>query len=321
MALRRDIIEPTVRKMCHLIVQSGAPISHVWAGYTQDEDLLPLRTESDSYQHFRRATNQQARVEAYNMDVLPVQAAKLKIYPETVMGSTPKSAFMGEIDNRGNKFESQPLGIHMGFKNAEAERQAIEAGWETETILEAKAQAGLEGVAEAEVKETVRNRLYGSIKSQSESSSEQSIQTDWSIIAPPFTHMKGFLTWDEQDITRHTENHSSMGFGITIGRRWRKKGKGWRWYSGHHTWSSQDHFIATLMANGAAGWSLYEYFGSNPILPHHPLWPILQEVIEGPRQVIHKYVTYKGAAHVKAVPEVLAYDGPEDEDENEDKED
>ena len=314
MALIRNVAEPTLRKMCHLVVQSGAPISDVWRSYTVDEDLVALASESDTNQHYVRAQNGQARVEAWEIRPLPIQAAKLKIHPEAVQGITPKSAFIGEIKNLGNKFPSRPLELHLAFENVEAARLAIEAGWEVETTLEVEAEAGLEGVAEARAKETVRNRLWGAINSQIDHSSKVIAQTDWSVVAPPYHHVKGVLTWDEEDITTHTENYSGLDFGFTMGRRAKKRGRGWRWHSGYHVWGSRDQFVATLQANGSVNFSLYEFFGENPILEGHPLWPMLQEVAEGPRQIIHRFVSYKGANHVKAVPTVLAEDEPEEDD-------
>ena len=308
----RDIIEPTVRKMCHLIVQSGAPVSPKWTGYTEDEDLIPLRTESDTDQHYVRAREGQARVVAFNIAPIAADARAIKVHPQTVRGSSPKAAFIGEVDNLGNPFPQDSAEWQKTFDNAKNELLAIEAGWEHESTIEAKASAGIDGIAEVEAKATVRDRLYGSINRQTGNTSATASQAKWKFTAPPFTKVEGFLEWNEQDIVRHTENFSSYGFGLTIGRRHKPRRGGWRWASGGLGWDSLDHFCATAEGNGSVKFALYEYWSDNPIFAGHPLWPLLQAVRNGPRLPIHKFIEFKGADAIKTAVKILDHDGPDD---------
>lgn len=302
----RDVIEPTVRKMCHIIVQSGAPISSKWVGYTENEDLIPLRTESDTEQHYVRAAEGQARVVAFNISDIPTDARAIKLYPQTVKGSSPKAAFIGEVDNLGNPFPQDSAEWQKAFDNAKNELLAIEAGWEHESTVEAKASANI-GVAEAEAKTTVRDRLHASINRQTGNSSSTASQAKWKFTAPPYTKVAGHLEWNEQDIVRHTENFSSYGFGLKIGRRYRKK-KDWQWASGAHQWNSIDHFCSTAEGNGSVNFPLYEYWSDNPITSGHVLWPLLQKVEMGPRLPIHKYIEFKGADAIKTAVNILDTD-------------
>ena len=307
----RDIIEPTVRKMCHLIVQSGAPISGKWAGYTEDEDLIPLHTESDTEQQYVRAREGQARVVADNICPMPTDARAIKLYPQTVRGTSPKAAFIGEVDNLGNSFPQDSAEWQKTFDNAKNELLAIEAGWEHESTIEAKANAGIDGIAEVEAKATVRDRLYGSVNRQTGNTSGTGSQAKWKFTAPPYTKVNGFLEWNEQDIVRHTENFSSYGFALTIGRRHKPRRGGWRWASGLLGWDSIDLFCSTAAGNGSVKFALYEYWSDNPIEPGHVLWPMLQAVRNGPRQPIHKYIEFKGADAIKTSVKIIDSDEPE----------
>ena len=309
----RDVIEPTIRKMCHLIVGSGAPVSGKWANYTEEEDLVPLRTESDTEQHYVRANDGQARVVAFNIAPVAADARAIRLYPQTVRGSLPKAAFIGEVDNLGNSFPQDSAEWQKAFDNAKNELLAIEAGWEHESTVEAKATASLEGIAELEAKTTVRDRLYGSVNRQTGNTSATASQATWKFTAPPYTRVEGFLEWNEQDIVRHTENFSSYGFGLMIGRRYKPKRRGWRWASGAMHWDSLDHFCSTAGGNGSVHFALYDYWSDNPITPDHPLWRLFQAIRSGVRLPIHKYIEFKGADAIKTSVKIIDSDEPEEE--------
>ena len=291
-----DLIEPTIREIAHLIVQSGAPISGAWAGYTKDEDLIPLRQESDDNLHFVRARNGSARVEAFNIHPVDPDPRSVVFYEPTVQRSESKASASITIDNlRGLK--EQPYIFKRAFNDGEAEEAAVKAGFS----LTSKTKIGTGDGSPYSFSQEFSATVSSEWSNKTGRNKSTTTGGEFPLIALPSTKVTGFLAWDEQDLLRRISCIGTYDFGLKIGRR-AKSGRRnrWRWYNGYHLWNSIENILATAEGRGSVHFPLFEYWGHNP-----PPASALVTIRARPQVQIDQYVPYKGTANIRVVIDTL----------------
>ena len=253
-----DVIEPTVRAIAHLIVQSGAPISGAWMGYDQREDLIPLKQTADDNLHFVRDKDRSARVELFNIHPVDPDPESIKFYDPVVQRSESKATATVEIDNRTGLTPQSYL-----FKKSFAVGQREEAAMKNAFSLTSKTTIGTGQSSPYSFSQEFAATVSSEWSSKTGRSKDTITGGEFPLVALPGTMVRGFLAWDEQDMIRHVSCFGTYDLGIKIGRRWNKHKK-WRWYSGVHQWGSIDDLIATAEGRGSVHFPLHEYWGNHP---------------------------------------------------------
>lgn len=291
-----DIIEPPLRDVAHLIVQSGAPISDAWAGYTRDEDLIPLRQTADDNLHFVRANDPSARIEAFKIHPVDPKPGSLVFHEPTVLRSESKATAAVEIDNRGG-LTQQAYTFHKVFRTGESESNAIGAAFSAES----KSEIGTGQSSPYKFSQTFTITVSSSWTRTTGRTKDTETGGNFPLVALPKTRVTGYLAWDEQDLRRRIDCDGSYDFGIRIGRR-RKSGRKqrWRWYSGDLMWYSLGDLIATAEGRGSVDFPLFEHWGRN-----HPGDALLGPVRHRPQLPITQYVQYRGADSIRVVIDTL----------------
>ena len=287
-----DEIEPTLRNIAHLIVQSGAPISGAWADYTAGEDLIPLRQEADDNLHFVRANEHSARLEAYNIHPIDPDPDSIVFHEPVIQKSKQRATASVEIDNLTGLTPQSYL-FKKAFRTGQTEQNAIEAGFS----LTSTTTIGTGDASPYKFSQEFSATVSSAWSQQTGRSSDTETGGEFPMVALPMTKVDGYLTWAEQDMLRQIDCFGSWGFGVKIGRR-KKSGRKhrWRWYSGALQWDSTDQIIATAEGRGSVHFHLFEYWGRN-----RPAESMLNLVRIRPRIPQTRFVPYKGADGIRVV--------------------
>ena len=294
-----DVIEPTLRSIAHLIVQSGAPISGAWRDYRESEDLIPLKQEADDNLHFVRGKEPSARIEAFNIHPVDPDPDSIEFHDPVVQRSESKATASVEIDNRTGLTPQSYL-FKKSFAVGQREEAAVKAGFS----LTSKTTIGTGQSSPYSFSQEFSATVSSEWSSKTARSKDNITGGEFPLVALPRTKVRGFLAWDEQDLIRHVSCFGSYDFGIKIGRRWNKHKK-WRWYSGHMQWGSLDDLIAAAEGRGSVHFPLHEFWGKNPLVKNSLSDYILGRIKERPRVPIDQYIPYKGAANIRVVIETL----------------
>ena len=294
-----DVVEPTVRSIAHLIVQSGAPISGAWKDYDCREDLIPLKQTADDNLHFVRDKERSARFVLFNIHPVDPDPDSIKFSDPVVQRSESKATASVEIDNRTG-LTPQSYIFKKSFAVGQREEAAVKAGFS----LTSKTTIGTGQSSPYSFSQEFSATVSSEWSSKTGRNKDQTTGGEFPLVALPGTKVRGFLAWDEQDMIRHVSCFGTYGFGIKIGRRWNKHKK-WRWYSGAHQWASLDDLIASAEGRGSVHFPLHEFWGKNP--PHldrivSRFWKFIKQ---RPRVSIDQYIPYKGAANIRVVIETL----------------
>ena len=298
-----DIIEPTIRAVADMIVRTGAPISDAWAGYTDQEDLIPLEQTADDNIHFIRANDHSARVEVFNIHPVDPDPDTLVFRPPVVKRSANKVTADITVENL-NGLTPQTYVFRKEFRVGENEEAAVKAGFSvTSTTTLGTGDASAYKFSQ-EFSATVSSEW----SKQTGRSKDETTGGEFPLTALPFTNVKGFLTWEDQDMLMHISCIGSYGFGVKIGRRKKSKRKGWRWHSGYHQWDTLDSLIVTAQGRGSVNFPLFHHWSRTPV----PGW-LLLPLQNGPRVPIENYIAYKGAANIRVVIKTLEDARPDDD--------
>lgn len=306
-----DELEPSARAIAALIVQSGAPISGAWNGYTADEDLIPLKQEEDDNLHFVRERDGSGRMELFGIKPVDPDPDTIVCHDPVVQKSDQKASASVEIDNLGG-LTDQTYKFSKVFKTGENEGNAIEAGFS----LTSKTKIGTGNASPYDFSQEFSATVSSAWKKQTGRSSGTETGGDFPLVALPHTKVRGFLAWEEQDLLRQIDCVGTWTFGVKIGRR-KKSGRKrrWRWYSGYHQWASIDHIVATAEGRGSVHFPLHDFWGSSP-----PLEALIAPVRLRPQVSQTRFISYKGAAGIRVVISTIEDARPDDHGEAPEKE-
>ena len=262
MTLVRDQMEPLAREIAHFLVLTKAARGSRWyhsGGYNREEDLIPLKQQTNDDVSYIREKQSEARIRLYNIVEQAPDPSSIVIHPEIVLASKPRAGATITIDNRDLGIPSEPHTFTQEFRDGESEANAVSASITNETWATASASAKVEAgpaSAEASVETGVRNTIEAAWERQTNRSRESTTGGIFPFRAPAHTMIQARMEWAEQTKQRRIECDAIMDCAIEIGRRSKH---GWNSKSPAR-WESIDHLIAVAEKRGRVEHFGYEHF-------------------------------------------------------------
>lgn len=284
--VKPDDIEPIGRAIGRLL--AGTPGLYRWDGYTDKEDLIPLRQTADDEIQFVRERDGKARLAFYGIkgnDLVDIKFGK-----PVVMSSEKKGTAKVRVDAR--KYDNkQSYEWSKTFADGKSEFKAITAGFE----VSSKSTFGTGSTAPVKGEQSLELKVKSEWKNQTGHDEKVTKGGKFSLTADPGTLVEGYLTWDEQDIRQRITGFGTFDCAVHIGKR-AKGHKKWHWTGDYH-WGSLGELIATAEGNGSVKYPLRDHFMAHPA-PAHLLDPIRAM----PRRPYTQLLEYPGTDNIEVVP-------------------
>ena len=266
--LLEDKVEPLAREIAHFLGLSGIFYGSSWKGYKRDEDLRPLKRQTDEDVAFVRTKNYQARVQFKGIREQQPEPGSIVVHPEIVLKSRQKYGASVTIDNYRSGSPSGKKYLEVEFADGETEAEALSGAFSTEVwainkqSVSAQVEAGpASAEARAESEQGFRTTLEAAWNKQTGRTRDTRVSFHSEEFAPPWTLLEQRLMWTEQTKQRRVECAARIDCRVEIGRRIAIRKKGWRWTTRSPlVWESIDHLIAVAEKRGSVKHDGYEHF-------------------------------------------------------------